>query len=127
MLCDANYVDERSIQIRFNKLCRQFGKNPKYMSLGNDLIPDDEDISYEISVNNKRYQAIYYRLPAELSDTTLLREKLWPIMLEKYMAEDIENPTENLKNELMTMFMEYMIELCSKKSVWFMIPDFYGK
>ena len=38
-------------------------------------------------------------------------------MLEKYMAEDIENPTENLKNELMTMFMEYMIELCSKKSV----------
>ena len=47
-------------------------------------------------------------------------------MLEKYMAEDIENPTENLKNELMTMFMEYMIELCSKKSVWFMISDFYG-
>ena len=52
MLCDANYVDERSIQIKFNKLCRQFGKNPKYMSLGNDLIPDDEDISYEISVSS---------------------------------------------------------------------------
>ena len=81
MVCDANNVDERSIQIRFNRLIQQFEKNPKYMSLGNELIPDDEDISYNISVKNKRYEAIFYQQPAELSDTTLLREKLMPIIL----------------------------------------------
>ena len=29
MVCDANNVDERSIQIRFNRLIQQFEKNPK--------------------------------------------------------------------------------------------------
>ena len=82
MLCDANPVDERSIQIRFNTLCRQFENNPKYICLGYYRIPDDEDISYEISVNNKRYEACYYQRPAYL---------------------------------------------CSKRSVWFMISEYYGK
>lgn len=127
MLCDANPVDERSIQIRFNNLCHQFEKNPKYMSLGNELIPDDEDISYEISVNNKRYEAIFYQQPAELSDTTLLREKLMPIILNKYTAEELANPTEDMQKELMKMSLDYMIDLCSKKPVWFMISDIYGK
>lgn len=127
MLCDANPVDERSIQIRFNNLCRQFEKNPKYMSLGNELIPDDEDISYEISVKNKRYEAIFYQQPTELSDTTLLREKLMPIILEKYSPEELANPADEVKAELMKMSLEYMMELCSKKPVWFMISDHYGK
>ena len=127
MLCDANPVDERSIQIRFNNLCRQFEKNSKYMSLGNELIPDDEDISYEISVKNKRYEAIFYQRPAELSDTTLLREKLMPIILERYTAEELENPTEETQNALMKMSFDYMMYLCLKKPVWFMISEYYGK
>ncbi len=93
MVCDANPVDERSIQIRFNNLCRQFEKNPKYMSIGDHLIPDDEDIAYGITVNNKRYEAVFYQYPAELSDTTLLRKKLLPIILEKYTLEQLANPT----------------------------------
>lgn len=127
MLCDAYPVDERSIQIRFNNLCRQFEKNPKYMSLGNELIPDDEDISYEISVKNKRYEAIFYQRPAELSDTTLLQEKLMPIVLEKYTAEELANPTEETQNALMKISLDYMMDLCSKKPVWFMISEIYGK
>ena len=127
MVCDANNAGERSIQIRFNRLIQQFEKNPKYMSLGNELIPDDEDISYNINVNNKRYQAIFYQRPAELSDTTLLQEKLMPIILEKYTPEQLANPTEDMEKELMKMSFEYMMELCSKKPVWFMISDHYGK
>lgn len=34
MVCDANSVDERSIQIRFNKLCHQFENNSKYVTVG---------------------------------------------------------------------------------------------
>lgn len=127
MICDANPVDERSIQIRFNNLCRQFGKNPKYMSLGNELIPDDEDIFYKMSVENKRYQAIFYQQPAELLDTTLLREKLLPIVLEKYTAEELANPTEEMQDALINMSFDYMIDLCSKKRVWFMISEMYDK
>lgn len=33
MVCDADLMDERSIQIRFNTLCSQFSNNPKYVSL----------------------------------------------------------------------------------------------
>lgn len=127
MLCDATPVDERSIQIRFNNLCRQFEKNPKYISLGNELISDDDDISYEISVKNKRYEAIFYQQPAELSDTTLLREKLMPIILEKYTAEELANPTEETQKALIKMSFDYMMDLCSKKPVWFMISEIYGK
>ena len=127
MLCDANFVDERSIQIRFNNLCRQFEKNPKYMSMGDYVIPDDEDIAYGITVKNKRYEAIYYQRPAELSDTTRLREKLMPIIMEKYTSEQLANPTEDIETELMIMSLDYMMELCYKKTVWFMITDYYGK
>lgn len=127
MVCDANPVDERSIQIRFNNLCRQFENNSKYISLGNELIPDDEDISYEMLINKKRYEAIFYQQPAELSDTTLLRERLMPRVLGKYTAEELANKTEDIQQDLIKMGVEYMMELYSKKPVWFMISNNYGK
>ncbi len=126
MVCDAIPVDERSIQIRFNNLCRQFEKNPKYMSLSNNLIPDDEDISYEISVKNKRYEAIYYQQPIELLDTTFLREKLMPI-LEENTPEQLANPSEDMQQDMMKMSYDYVKDLWFKKPVWFMISDIYGK
>lgn len=127
MVCDANPVDERSIKIRFNNLCRQFKKNPKYMSMDDYIIPDDEDISYAITVNNKRYEAIFYQHPVELSDTTLILEKIIPILTEKYTPEQLANPTEEIKSEMMKKALEYMIELYTNKTVWFMISDLYGK
>ncbi len=59
---DANPCDESQIKIRFNNLCNQFARNKKYMPMGDAdkyIIPDDEDISYELSVNNKSYEASY--------------------------------------------------------------------
>lgn len=61
MLCDAHQMDETDIKIRFNKLCQQFKNNSKYTSLDDYTIPEDEDISYEMSVNSKRYEAIFYQ------------------------------------------------------------------
>ena len=127
MVCDANNVDERSIQIRFNNLCRQFEKNPNYISLDDYTIPDDEDISYGISVKNKRYEAIFYQQPQELTDTVAMREKLLPLITAKFTPEQLENPTEDIQKELVSLSLEYMMELCSKKPVWFMISELYGK
>lgn len=59
MVADVNTVDETNIRIRFNNLCEQFADNPKYTSLAdNCMIPEDEDISYEMLVHDKRYEAI---------------------------------------------------------------------
>ncbi len=62
MVADAKTIDETDIRIRFNNLCRQFENNGKYIpSFGNDIIDEDEDISYEITVNKKRYEAAFYQ------------------------------------------------------------------
>ncbi len=60
MVADAHVVDERSIQIRFNLLCQQFASSPRYISLQDYTIPEDEDISREMTVHKKRYEAIFY-------------------------------------------------------------------
>lgn len=127
MVGDANTVDERSIQIRFNKLCHQFENSHKYISFGNELIPDNEDISYELNVNKKRYEAVFYQKPTELSDTTLLREKVSSMILEKLTPEELANPTEEVQKKAMKMSLNYMMDLCSKKPVWFIISELYGK
>lgn len=54
------YNSEEGIRGEFNKLLSQFKDNGKYVDLSmNTEIASDEDISHEISVNKKRYQASY--------------------------------------------------------------------
>lgn len=54
------YTSEESIRVAYDRLLDQFEDNGKYMDIvGNEKIPADDDISYEITVNNKRYQASY--------------------------------------------------------------------
>lgn len=52
------YTSEDGIRSEFNHLLSQFKNNSKYFDFSmNEEIPEDDDISYEITVNNKRYQA----------------------------------------------------------------------
>ena len=54
--------DETQVKNKFNLLCKQFERNPKYVSLLESKsweIEDEEDISYEMSVNSKEYFALY--------------------------------------------------------------------
>lgn len=54
------FTTESSIRNEYNRLLSQFEENSKYISFGlNAMIPENEDISYEISVHDKRYQASY--------------------------------------------------------------------
>ena len=94
---DKNYTSETDIKINFNKLCSQFERNEKYFSIKEDqTISEREDISYEMSVNNKRYEAAFYQKLENEVDYT-----------------DVDNAISALEN------ME-------KKSVWFMIDERYG-
>lgn len=58
---DKNYVSETSIRIRFNNLLNQFENNSKYIGYGNKAISEDEDLGYNITVKDKRYEASFYQ------------------------------------------------------------------
>ena len=63
-IADDDTRDEYQIKLRFNTLCEQFEKNPRYTAISEDQkIPMDEDISYEMNVNDKRYEAAFYQIP----------------------------------------------------------------
>lgn len=89
-LRDKYSRSEQQIKIRYNKLCEQFSNNKRYTSYNKAytsffqnllsktlipylsstpskdssyVIPYDEDISYEMSVNEKVYQAIFCQNP----------------------------------------------------------------
>lgn len=116
IVTDQNYTDEGQIKIRFNNLCQQFENNPKYMTFANESqqLSEKEDISYEMAVHNKQYQANFCQHEKEL----LINYLLSKISLEEYQALPEEKRIE-LCNSL-------SIEL-TNKSVWFTIHEFRGE
>lgn len=59
---DSKSSNVTNIKIRFNNLCQQFEQNTKYESgSSNQLISDDEDISFEMTVHKKRYEADFFQ------------------------------------------------------------------
>ncbi len=127
-VADVNTVDETNIRIRFNNLCEQFADNPKYTSLAdNCMIPEDEDISYEMLVHDKRYEAIFHQLAFDEKGWTAKSD---PELLSKYTEEQLEHPTAEIETEIAAVRLRRKLEdfySCSKRPVWFMISDFYGK
>lgn len=81
MVCDKNTYDEGQIKIRYNTLCRQFANNQKYVPISAEELSDREDISYEMTVNKKEYQAGYAQLPA---DDDLTKRLVWFRISERY-------------------------------------------
>ena len=127
MVRDANTQSEGNIRIRFNNLCRQFEANNKYIAdISNSIIPDDEDISYEILVHDKRYEAAFYQLP-EPKDT-VFNEVASMIELAEYTKEELLNMSDEQREiAIKTAVYLYMLNEYSKNSVWFMINSLRGK
>lgn len=122
VLCDVIHRSEANIKVRFNRLIEQFKSNKRYMSLDDYTISDDVDISYEMNINNKEFQAVFYQTPdVEKIDTVAIQEALRDKMLVKYTKEQLENPTEEIKKETTLLGMEYVLEYIKKKPVWFKI------
>ncbi|MCI7407942.1 MAG: hypothetical protein MSS57_05860 [Bacteroidales bacterium] len=136
---------ENQIRIRFNNLVNQFENNNKYMPYKKDsqTLSDNEDISYEISANDKQYAAIFYQYSKdapEFSDILTLQKEYgekYAKELKEYLSqfteEQLENPTEEMVenskkilNQSVQSVMK-MNDLISKKVVWFTIGGKYGK
>lgn len=126
MVCEANGMNETDIKIRFNKLCRQFENNPRYVSASlsssDYTLSDDEDVAYEMMVRKKRYEAAYYQ-KSKVADSIAISS----FLLSKYSKEQLANATEELQEEMMKGIFEHMLDRYSKRLVWFMISREYGK
>ena len=124
MVADANTLNESDIKVRFNNLCQQFQNNSKYtFAISNSAfkISESEDISYEMSVKNKRYEAIFYQT------SELKPEEIQSYLLSKYSKEKLSNQTEEFKNELMSEINSYLVQKQLNKVVWFMITENSGR
>jgi len=122
MVADANIIGETDIRIRFNKLLQQFNSNKKYHSLPDSTmskyaIPENEDISYELSVKNKRYEAVFYQKTVDYDSLEIKMSSL----LKKETFNDADR-------ERLSVIMKKMIDRSNfNKVVWFMISELYGK
>ena len=129
---DANTCNAEEIRIRFNNLIHQFENNDKYFYIfPNDVIPEDEDIHYEILVHKKQYIAEFRYNP--LYDNDELRDRL--------INEAVEESKENIKDEkdiefysdkdnydkLISSIVGLKVIQMSNSSVWFKIFEHYGK
>ena len=115
---DAYSVNETDIKNRFNRLLQQFRNNQRYFSIEDHEIHEQEDISYEMSVNNKRFKATFIQIEQAP---------------EKEVQDLVHNKYGNNKNfddlndsEQLEISLDYLSNHI-EKSVWFMINENYGK
>ena len=128
MVCDANPFDEVYIKTRFNMLCAQFEKNKKYLSVASSsldyIIPDNEDISYEMSVNDKRYEATYYQLPTGI-DRNAAIEDVQSFLRTRYTEEELDDPQKQA--EIEETAFSYKWDKYAMRIVWFIISEYSDK
>lgn len=68
-------ISKKQIRDEYNHLLRQFKNNSKYIELlDNEEIPENENIPYEITLNDKTYAAAFYYLPQSISVKELANE-----------------------------------------------------
>ena len=82
---------ERSIRSQYNRLLSQFQSLDKYVELSpNEAIPEDEDISYEITVKEKNYEASFCYFDPNRNKEELLEavvDKFSDLFTEEQLAE----------------------------------------
>ena len=128
MIRDAFPSSEAGIKIRFNTLCAQFAKNTnKYMQANMGLeeytIPEEEDISYNMSVKNKRYEASFWQITEKIDSTTFKDEATK--LATKYSDIKTDSMTEEEKKDIKVKVIADVFHMLadrfSNNSVWFMI------
>lgn len=115
-----NIIDQRAstetlIKEHFNNLCEQFKNNPKYQYFPNHdkyIIPEGEDVGYEMGINHKEYQAVYSQFS---TDCTTYGEEIAKELKKRGLNES--NITED---DLLKIRQEAINGLINR-TVWFEI------
>lgn len=123
---DAVEYSEAEAKIRFNRMCKQFESDENYttMSIGGNsfAIPDDEDISHEMSVNGKKYEGVFSQNGGE-SDSIYVRSLIMSTIVKNFTIEQIQNPTEEVQAAMSREILKATLEYYMKKAVWFHITS----
>lgn len=120
---DKKSRDEGDIKIRFNKLVSQFENNKRYTALKSYTLSDSEDISYEMTVNNKKYDAVFFQNISSTDSSTILRNCMAEI-LEKHPEEldkQYEHLSKEVKLEIEKTFLNKIWEAMYNRQTWFRI------
>ena len=130
-VADANTCDEAQIRIRYNTLLQQFKDNDKYLELDeNQPIPEDEDISFEMSVHSKTYDAAFYFNPIygwTDEDNMKMAESLRAELEKQIESGEYKDPSEEKSTQLLqVMAMQKLIGMLEGQ-VWFRIVEHYGE
>ena len=92
-IVDANVNDdEANIKIRYNILFEQLSSNGKYKVLDGRTLGEEEDISYEMTVHKKRYEADF-----TFKDKSI-HGCVWYMIVERYGKYGIMMYYENSDN-----------------------------
>ena len=133
MVVYANPINESNIKIKFNTLVRQFENNDKYMSSEeNQYIGDDVDISYEMLVNKKRFEASFHQcytkeeidvIKPYINDNYEILIEAFKQSFSDYMEQEGvafgDDREENVNGLMMLFSLYYAIN----NDVWFMISE----
>ena len=120
---DKNYTSESEIITRYNNLYYQFKNNNRYEILAAEPIPAEEDISYEMSIHNKQYQASFIQITDEKTMNRLSDERL----RKQYSEEQIKDSINEVKIDKIWFPVKYTLEMYENKSVWFRITEHFGE
>ena len=123
---DAVYSSEGDIKIRFNTLLRQFeNNNQKYFSMSTEdgELSESEDISYEMTIHNKRYEAAFIQITNTL-DSVTLSKKMEEFNKENYGDDYLLDMTDE---QILDASVKFFLSLYIDNSVWFMINERYGR
>lgn len=92
-ILDDKFKDETNIKIRYNNLFDQFLLNGKYILSGGKRISDEENISFEMTVSKKRYEATF--IPIDIATNG----EVWYMIWRSYGQYRIVMFYENLDNK----------------------------
>lgn len=93
-IADANVnSDEANIKIRYNNLFKQLSNNGKYKVDDGSTLGEEENISYEMTVHKKRYDATF-----TFKDKSI-HGRVWYMIVEDYGKYGIIMYYENIDNE----------------------------
>lgn len=126
---------EANIRVRFNKLLDQFENNNRYITLSdNEKIEYGEDISYEIMVHNKRYEASFIQMPSddELVELYNDADYFYNWLSGQFSEKELDSLQGRLKDDFDERIANHFYRLhrldaMLSNSVWFTIFESYGK
>ncbi len=124
---DQKNCSESQIKTRYNTLIEQFKNNKRYEpSVATTPIPEDEHISYEMSVNNKEYQTVFYQFDQDKFEKMVDEE-----FAKNFSSADAKELTdeylESMKNLLRSTKKLALMDEMFNRTVWFTIGKQYGE